>query len=520
MDTLNFENINAMLDQDVDLREKIKEQVADLDKKSRNMVGLLNKVHSTRPEAIPALLNDVRQVLSSCHSTTRALADLVPHNQFWRWKDMWTNSLRNAVFAASLVEYLSSRTLIPLPKVAETLGIEGEWEDRLSVPVEDYLHGLISLVNELSRLAVNAVTLGNFEEPIRISVFVKELFVGFSMLNLKNDLLRRRFDSLKYDIKKIEEELDCWSQAAASLSTLTAQFSRHSTLETIERVNRLISAWPVDDNIPAEGLDGVKATHKKLAPALRDIQNTADEELKSLDDAIERVGVLIALRKAPLDTSLPDKRPKRRVTSPSATPVPGATSRNSVSITLPARTSVGPGTSGFSRDPKSRREALHKQLPLQEGRRVAFHPPPGKTANGTTDNDENTWILALVTKCINADKNRYEVQDAEPQEDGTGVLYNTTLRMIIPLPDPGASPGHPAHISSYQTFPAGATVLALYPDTSCFYRAEVIAAPKDMHPKGNPPAKYMPTYKLKFEDDDNQEHTVAAQWVVEWPGTS
>jgi len=28
----------------------------------------------------------------------------------------------------------------------------------------------------------------------------------------------------------------------------------------------------------------------------------------------------------------------------------------------------------------------------------------------------------------------------------------------------------------------------------------------------------MPSYKLKFEDDDNQEHSVAAQWVVEWPG--
>jgi broad-specificity NMP kinase len=78
-----------------------------------------------------------------------------------------------------------------------------------------------------SRLAVNAVTLGNFDEPIKISIFVKDLFTGFSMvnsvalrpfpslnltfllqsnqLNLKNDTLRRRFDSLKYDIKKIEE---------------------------------------------------------------------------------------------------------------------------------------------------------------------------------------------------------------------------------------------------------------------------------------------------------------------------
>lgn len=116
-------------------------------------------------------------------------------------------------------------------------------KDRFLVTTEDYLHGLISLVNELvilqiaasrspysnsrnpqSRLAVNAVTLGNFQQPIQISIFVKDLFAGFSQahilvaslinsaeklihlqLNLKNDSLRRRFDSLKYDMKKIEE---------------------------------------------------------------------------------------------------------------------------------------------------------------------------------------------------------------------------------------------------------------------------------------------------------------------------
>lgn len=75
---------------------------------------------------------------------------------------------------------------------------------------------------------------------------------------------------------------------------------------------------------------------------------------------------------------------------------------------------------------------MAKQLPLQEGRKVAFHPPPSP---GTVETDENTWILAVVTKSINQDKNRwvnstplatradglafrYEVQDAEPQEDG------------------------------------------------------------------------------------------------------
>lgn len=62
----------------------------------------------------------------------------------------------------------------------------------------------------------------------------------------------------------------------------------------------------------------------------------------------------------------------------------------------------------FSREPKARREALAKQLPLQEGRKVAFHPPAGKTADGSiVDTDENTWILAVITKCINQDKNRW-----------------------------------------------------------------------------------------------------------------
>lgn len=86
--------------------------------------------------------------------------------------------------------------------------VKHEWKDRFILSVEDYLHGLITMINELvrfmfavvglsclshatcpllcspgqSRLAVNAVTLGDYEAPIRISLFVKELFAGFSMV--------------------------------------------------------------------------------------------------------------------------------------------------------------------------------------------------------------------------------------------------------------------------------------------------------------------------------------------------
>ncbi|KAI6040854.1 SGF29 tudor-like domain-containing protein [Pisolithus marmoratus] len=175
----------------------------------------------------------------------------------------------------------------------------------------------------------------------------------------------------------------------------------------------------------------------------------------------------------------------------------------------------------FSRDPKGRREALGKQLPLQEGRMVAFHPPAEVFADGSNaDDNENTWILAVIIRCINQDKNRYEVQDVEPQEDGQpGRCYNTTLRAIIPPPDPSAPPNSASHPNAYQEFPAGSTVMAIYPDTTCFYRAEVVAAPSDLHsPARGVSSNHISMYKLKFEDDDDQEQSVLVQFVVEWPG--
>jgi len=68
-----------------------------------------------------------------------------------------------------------------------------------------FMDKVISLVSELSRLSVNLVTLGDFDGPFRISFFVRDLFTGFSILNFKNDNLRRRFDAIKYDLKRIEE---------------------------------------------------------------------------------------------------------------------------------------------------------------------------------------------------------------------------------------------------------------------------------------------------------------------------
>ena len=42
-------------------------------------------------------------------------------------------------------------------------------------------------------------------DPLPPSRFAKELSSAFGLLNLKNDNLRKRFDGIKYDVKKLEE---------------------------------------------------------------------------------------------------------------------------------------------------------------------------------------------------------------------------------------------------------------------------------------------------------------------------
>ncbi len=55
-----------------------------------------------------------------------------------------------------------------------------------------------------ARLSVNSVILGDVHRPAQICAFLNEINNGFRLLNFKNDFLRKRYDGLKYDLKKVE----------------------------------------------------------------------------------------------------------------------------------------------------------------------------------------------------------------------------------------------------------------------------------------------------------------------------
>ena len=110
--------------------------------------------------------------------------------------------------------------------------------------------------------------------------------------------------------------------------------------------------------------------------------------------------------------------------------------------------------------------------------------------------DRLVVVMGLTRSWHGADDDfcRYEVQDPEPDDmGGPGDVYMASANALIPIPSADAD---------LPDYPVGKAVLARYPETTTFYRAEVIANLR----KG--------VCKLRFEDDQNQEMEVARRFVL------
>lgn len=75
----------------------------------------------------------------------------------------------------------------------------------LSVDSEHYLLGLCDLTGELVRQAVNDVINKKVEHALKIRELVTEIYGEFLKLDLRNGELRKKADSIKWNLKKLEE---------------------------------------------------------------------------------------------------------------------------------------------------------------------------------------------------------------------------------------------------------------------------------------------------------------------------
>ncbi|XP_058792236.1 translin [Phymastichus coffea] len=202
-----FSAFQDYLSKEQELRDKIRDIVKDIEKVTRDIVMTLQNIHNDQIEEniIIQYCFKARNSFEDIQQHYKKLSILIPKDQYYYYHDQWKSVTQKLCFLVSLVIYLEKKILVNKETVAEILGMSTDRENGFYLDLEDFLMGILQLSSELSRFAVNSVTNGKYHRPIEIAHFVNQLNAGFRLLNLKNDSLRKRFDALKYDVKKIEE---------------------------------------------------------------------------------------------------------------------------------------------------------------------------------------------------------------------------------------------------------------------------------------------------------------------------
>lgn len=124
-------------------------------------------------------------------------------------------------------------------------------------------------------------------------------------------------------------------------------------------------------------------------------------------------------------------------------------------------------------------------IPLYVGKTPGAKPPPlcgaipaeptyiakmgEMVAAFVKGSEEEDWILAEVVQ-FNPTTNKYEVDDIDEEQKDRHIV---SRRRVVPLPLMRANPETDPHA----LFPKGSIVMALYPQTTCFYKAVVNQSP-------------------------------------------
>ncbi|CAI7642426.1 unnamed protein product [Penicillium pancosmium] len=307
------------------------------------------------------------------------------------------------------------------------------------------------------------------------------------------------------------EEMELWTRICQDIHKSKEKFDQQASLSV--QIKTLV------DKITREGNKPTMSEHDQLDTWLRQSQKLSEDERSIMQDepcdVIKNLELLTALRKAseaeapPNRSNALSKSRKKRQDMESSTDSPSASGADKSSRSkggVPRSASV---SSTQARE--GRGDGIGVAVKVEEGSegtKGAVAERSGLLVIGAQvvfkhsknkQGVEGEGIQCII-KNISGDghkKRWYDVQDPEPNENGEqGAVYKTTASSLIPIP----------HVSSsLPAFTVGKQVLARYPDTTTFYRAEVMGSRKDV-------------YRLKFEgEEDDKEMEVDRRYVLDIP---
>ncbi|ORX75548.1 DUF1325-domain-containing protein [Basidiobolus meristosporus CBS 931.73] len=260
-----------------------------------------------------------------------------------------------------------------------------------------------------------------------------------------------------------QEEITIWEKTCRDLGKL--EVVQQEGLDIFAQINKLHEL--VEDEGPIQSLN------VNLGRLYREGDENVSREQKYITHALENLGILIALRD---NADLELKRKKRKDSSDSVSSL---------------------GSLPTFKKAKSNTHVHDNGGIIPKRSYVAAKTPKIKDKS-------QEWILAVVLQFL-PEKNKYQVEDAEVDENGKRMKYNLPLRNIIPLPEEYA-------LDEISEFEVNHVVLALYPNTTCFYKATVVLPPSKISEP-----EYQGTYRVSFEDDDDVDRFVPIMYVVDMP---
>ncbi len=169
----------------------------DHDDKSREQVVILARdIIRPSKQAIYALHRGdekkAKELLSKAKENIDKGSDLIKSS---KGKDI-------GAFRAGLEEYVEAQTYYSF---ITTNSIPTRNELGINLSYETYLAALCDFSGELIRKAVVSATNNDKETVIKIQNLIQELYELFLKFDFRSGELRRKFDSLKYHLAKIED---------------------------------------------------------------------------------------------------------------------------------------------------------------------------------------------------------------------------------------------------------------------------------------------------------------------------
>ncbi|ETR98244.1 hypothetical protein M419DRAFT_38749 [Trichoderma reesei RUT C-30] len=307
------------------------------------------------------------------------------------------------------------------------------------------------------------------------------------------------------------EEVQIWDEAKASFNDLISGINAdNDNLAKLVAMDK--QAGTMDsDSVPT-------STMREMEELCRSGVKKSEDNINLAKNLTERLKVLRAVVVAKEQAEAPPAGPSKRSTtrdsaaaaslydfdgagdSPVPSPVAGSSRKHGDRSSNRDRDSIPPKADsveppGSTSGSAAASAAINRSRVLfSKGDEVAFKP---KAVNGEQTSD---WILGEVAAVLGEGKSRrYKVIDIEPDDQSKQKEYRSSASSMIPItPESQAS--------TLKDYEPGQTVLALYPQTTTFYKAEVHGT--------TTPGKV--DLKFEGENDSTTLQQVDRRYVIEY----